>query len=249
MHDDLWQSPYNQSAASSVGTSHSSRNSIDSASSNASGSRYSLKQAHRSRKRRIRKQRNLESPTVKALLPFQCTFCTETFKTKYDWQRHEKSLHLPVEQWVCALNGPRVETPDSTELSCAFCYEPNPDDAHIEGHNFSMCHTRSLKERTFNRKDHLKQHLQLVHDCSFLEFSMKYWKVPMTEIRSRCGFCGKVMGTWTDRVDHLADHFKTGKTMAHWEGDTGFDKSVQAMVENAIPPCKTPIFECHCCLF
>jgi hypothetical protein len=51
------------------------------------------------------------------------------------------------------------------------------------------------------------------------------------------------MNTWADRVGHLADHFKTGKTMANWEGDTGFDETVQAMVENAMPPCKSPILE------
>jgi hypothetical protein len=31
---------------------------------------------------------------------FQCTFCTDTFKSKHDWVRHEKSLHLSLEK-VC----------------------------------------------------------------------------------------------------------------------------------------------------
>ncbi len=31
--------------------------------------------------------------------PYECTFCTDSFKTKYDWQRHEKSLHLSLESW------------------------------------------------------------------------------------------------------------------------------------------------------
>lgn len=30
---------------------------------------------------------------------YQCTFCTDTFKNKYDWQRHEASKHLSLGQW------------------------------------------------------------------------------------------------------------------------------------------------------
>jgi hypothetical protein len=36
---------------------------------------------------------------------FKCTFCCDTFKHKYDWSRHEKSLHLNMEEWVCAPHG------------------------------------------------------------------------------------------------------------------------------------------------
>jgi hypothetical protein len=35
----------------------------------------------------------------------KCTFCCDTFKHKYDWARHEKSLHLSMEEWVCAPHG------------------------------------------------------------------------------------------------------------------------------------------------
>lgn len=30
---------------------------------------------------------------------YQCTFCTDAFKTKHDWQRHETTMHLSLEQW------------------------------------------------------------------------------------------------------------------------------------------------------
>jgi len=43
---------------------------------------------------------------------FQCTFCTDTFKSKYDWTRHEKSLHLSLEKWICAPLGPIGTHPD-----------------------------------------------------------------------------------------------------------------------------------------
>jgi hypothetical protein len=42
-------------------------------------------------------------------------------------------------------------------------------------------------------------------------------------------------------VDHLAEHFKTGKSMADWEGDWGFEAPVLAMVENSVPPCMQPL--------
>ena len=235
----------NQSSASSLGTSQSSNGSFSSVYSHGSrnswGSLGSVQyNSHGRRRRRRRATTKKETSTGLAapLKTFQCTFCTETFRTKHDWQRHEKSLHLSLERWVCAPDGPRVTHPDTGKLCCVFCGEENPDDAHVESHNHSACQERTLEERTFYRKDHLNQHLRLVHNVKFSEWSMQPWKVATPEIRSRCGFCGIVMDTWTIRVDHLAEHFKTGYSMADWKGDWGFDVPVLDMVENSIPPCR-----------
>jgi hypothetical protein len=95
-----------------------------------------------------------------------------------------------------------------------------------------------LEERTFHRKDHLVQHLRLVHDAKFESWSMKQWMVPMPNIKSRCGFCSLEMTTWAERTDHLAEHFKVGATIAKWKGDWGFDADIVAQVENAVPPCQ-----------
>src|SRR5438045_659509 len=84
--------------------------------------------------------------------------------TKHDWQRHEKSLHLSLERWVCAYG---LKNSVSAQQKCVFCGSPNPDDTHYEIHNYTVCQERSLEERTFYRKDHLRQHLRLVHDCQF----------------------------------------------------------------------------------
>ncbi|KAI1647889.1 uncharacterized protein F4817DRAFT_315429 [Daldinia loculata] len=230
----------NQSSASSLGTSHSSGNSFASAySSKSRGSFGSLSSFVRTRGRRRRRR----APPVRAdeslnqpLKTFQCTFCTETFRTKHDWQRHEKSLHLSLERWICSPDGPRALNPDNGMMSCVFCGEANPDDGHMESHNFSGCTERTLGERTFYRKDHLRQHLKLVHNVKFLPWAMDKWRVASPEIRSRCGFCGIVLDSWTIRVDHVAEHFKTGNTMADWKGDWGFEAPVLEMVENSIPP-------------
>lgn len=238
--DGSGRSLCNQSSASSLSHSQSSGGSFASSFSRQSrGSFGSLPSFARTRGRRRRRRAIPPRPEEKLQEPlktFQCTFCTETFRTKHDWQRHEKSLHLSLERWVCSPDGPKAANPTTGLVSCVFCGEASPDDAHIESHNFSSCTERCLEERTFYRKDHLRQHLKLVHNVKFLPGSMDRWRVTTPSIRSRCGFCGDVLDNWSTRVDHLAEHFKSGQTMAQWKGDWGFDAPVLEMVENSIPP-------------
>ncbi len=225
---------------SSANTSHSTGTSAYS--HNSRGSLGSQGSMPRGRRRRRRKAPVPAASTAVAkqaavVKTYQCTFCTETFRTKHDWQRHEKSLHLSLERWVCSPNGPQGFNPENNQMSCVFCGVPNPDEAHIDSHNYSACQERTMGERTFYRKDHLRQHLKLVHGAKFTNWSMEQWKATTPEIRSRCGFCPAVMDTWSIRVDHLAEHFKKGKSMKDWQGDWGFDAPVMDMVENSIPPC------------
>lgn len=166
---------------------------------------------------------------------YHCTFCIETFKTKYDWQRHEKSLHLSLEEWVCSSSG-STALHQEKGVVCVYCGEISPDQAHLNAHNYGTCLERPLEERTFYRKDHLRQHLKLVHSASYSHWPMEQWKVAIKEIRSRCGFCGIFLDTWSRRVDHLGEHFKSGSTMEFWEGNWGFDAQVMEMVDNALPP-------------
>lgn len=195
------------------------------------------------RRRRRRKRAGL--PTHTSYHPptrgtFQCTFCAEDFQTKYDWQRHEKTWHLSIDRWVCAPTGPLAVDPVTGSLTCVFCSAPNPDAAHFESHNFSLCSSRTLTERTFYRKDHLTQHLRLGHHAKVPKETLETWKAASPEISSRCGFCNIKLHSWSARIDHLAVHFKNGATMEHWTGDWGFDDAVLRTVENSIPPCKEP---------
>ncbi|KAF4977949.1 hypothetical protein FZEAL_5597 [Fusarium zealandicum] len=231
---------YSTPSAGSVDTSLSSGGSFSSANSSQKQLK-SLEPFRHSRSRRSRKRafkRNgVKTPLGTVDKMFQCTFCTETFGRKYDWQRHENSLHLPLERWVCAPNGPRSPNPANGGLpSCVFCGLVNPSDEHDNIHHYQLCQSRSLGERTFTRKDHLRQHLRLFHDVGFSEWSMQQWRVPTPSIRSRCGFCDASMSTWDERADHISNHFKLGKTMASWEGDWGFEQFVLRNLENAIPP-------------
>ncbi|ESZ95442.1 hypothetical protein SBOR_4183 [Sclerotinia borealis F-4128] len=233
------RSLYNASSTSSLGTSHSSAGSFASAYSHRSrGSFGSFGSFGKTGKRRRRRQAPKPAKTMAAgpARTFQCTFCTESFKTKHDWQRHEKSLHLSLERWICCPNGPIQYNKEYERPACVYCDHPNPPAGHAEVHNHSSCTEKPIGERTFYRKDHLRQHLNLVHDVKFVGWSMEAWKALTPEIRSRCGFCGIVMDSWTARVDHLAEHFKSGRSMADWKGDWGFEPQILNIVENGIPP-------------
>ncbi|XEV01158.1 hypothetical protein FSHL1_006445 [Fusarium sambucinum] len=213
-----------QSSMSSAGTSGQSSSS--SAWSGGSSAHQGLSR-HRVRRRKRAKGKSQPSKPT----PFECTFCTERFHKKYDWQRHEKSIHLGLERWLCHAEKAESLHPESGKRCCIFCSQEEPDQEHIQAHNPSSC-----QERVFNRKDHLRQHLRLVHQADFVPWSMDTWKDTISEVRSRCGFCGISFNTWQARNDHLSEHFKMGQTMAAWTGDWGFDKRVADMVENAIPP-------------
>jgi Homeobox KN domain/Tc5 transposase DNA-binding domain len=164
---------------------------------------------------------------------FQCTFCTDSFKTKHDWQRHEKTQHIPLESWTCAKYGAVIVTP--TSVHCAYCNLENLKSGHLETHNFQQCMERSIQERTFYRKDHLRQHLRLAHGCTF-RGQMESWKEEVKDMKSRCGFCDANFTTWQARVDHIAAHFRAGTKMSTWKGDWGFEPQILETVENAMPP-------------
>lgn len=239
----LDSSLYNDLSASSAGTSHSSRSSVSFAHSQTSEPSPlpvdHLKKATKRRRRRRgcnRPKENGDHSLSQAFHPFQCTFCTETFKSKHNWERHEKSLHLSLEQWQCSPCGPTMANDHSVPV-CVYCGQLNPDQDHLNNHDSAACQERPLEDRTFYRKDHLRQHLKLVHNANFMKW-MEQWKCESGDIRSCCGFCGIVLSTWTDRVNHLAEHFKNGKSIADWQGGWGFEAPVLAMIENSMPPCE-----------
>ncbi|KAG9249521.1 homeobox and C2H2 transcription factor [Emericellopsis atlantica] len=223
----------NSSTGSSVGSAYSyasqtSRKSID----------VLATQKPRRRKRKVAARRQADKRTglLIATRTYQCTFCAETFATKHNWQRHEKSLHISLEGWECSPDGPTFVDADSNKATCVYCGLADPDAAHISGHDYGECERRAPEERIFYRKDHLQQHLTLVHGAAFQRTPMETWKRQNQLIRSRCGFCNLAMESWDERVDHIAEHFKTGKSMADWEGGWGFEPHVADKIESAIPP-------------
>ncbi|KAI9868584.1 MAG: hypothetical protein M1830_005512, partial [Pleopsidium flavum] len=222
---------------SSLNTGRSSNSDLSFASAfshRSQGSFGSLEQRGRRRRNKRAVTTVRSTNEVRGVRIFQCTFCTDSFPAKYDWQRHEKSLHLALEKWTCAPMGGVTQTTDG-HMVCVFCNVPDPPPSHLETHNYTVCEEKTLLDRTFYRKDHLRQHLRLVHDCNF-DPAMENWKSTSLNIRSCCGFCPKIFTTWQCRVDHLAAHFKAGADMSHWTGDWGFQPHVTRLIENAMPP-------------
>lgn len=158
---------------------------------------------------------------------FQCTFCSRTFKKRFDWRRHELSVHMPkLNSWVCTV----PLAPDESFLiwrtgqespECIFCGHASPTDDHFRTHEFDYCSLGPASGRVFSRKDHLWQHLYKFHGCRKWEG----WKPDLASLKknsdavnSRCGFCGVAMVSWKQREQHMADHFLEGETMASWTG-------------------------------
>lgn len=166
---------------------------------------------------------------------YQCTFCTDTFRTKFDWVRHEGSLHLALEKWICLYRGPTYHSTTKV-VRCVFCDEPNPTEDHLTSHRCHECMDKQLQGRTFFRRDHLRQHMRLVHGSDRVYPSMQEWQLKATRINCRCGFCGQRFQNWDERSEHLADHFRAGAQMKDWTGCRGLDPAVALHVQNAIPP-------------
>ncbi|VUC25244.1 unnamed protein product [Clonostachys rosea] len=172
---------------------------------------------------------------------FQCTFCMASFKKKHDWERHEKSQHLPLETWTCCSKGSVHVNVATNEVTCVFCGHNDPDSGHIHSHGFTQCVVRPIHERTFMRKDHLRQHLRLIHDGCPFRSSMEAWKNEKSEIKSSCGFCDETFDNWKDRVSHIAHHFREGALMSSWVGDWGFEPEVSKLLEHATLPESRPL--------
>ncbi|KEQ60484.1 uncharacterized protein M437DRAFT_68030 [Aureobasidium melanogenum CBS 110374] len=166
---------------------------------------------------------------------FQCTFCTDTFSTKYDWTRHETSCHIPLKRYICCPFSAVQQCASTGNQICAYCGLTSPTSEHIASHNHDYCQSREPNARIFLRKDHLRQHLRSVHECGMLPH-MDDWLLEAAWVNSRCGFCGERFTTWNERNEHLASHFRDGYHMGMWKGCRGFDGAVSAQVIAAMPP-------------
>lgn len=166
---------------------------------------------------------------------YQCTFCTQSFKKKHDWARHEKSVHLTLDSWICTPDFSDIQ-PNLLQSECPFCDVLFPTPAHYEEHEFHVCAEKPVGERSFSRKDYLWQHLRKFHSCTKLPVELEAWRGSAANVGSRCGFCACYLSTWSARVDHLAGHFKKGARMDEWEGNWGLDPSALAVLRNAVLP-------------
>lgn len=191
---------------------------------------------NRSRSRRQRKQRRTNDSQ------YQCTFCTQSFGKMHDWSRHEKSVHLTLDTWVCTPNLHELEENWRSQFEqCQFCDTPFPDSSHWDEHEFHVCAQKPLGERSFRRKDYLWQHLRKFHGCTKLPVpELDSWRGAGGNVQSRCGFCNCSLPTWAARSEHLAGHFKAGLRMEQWVGGWGLDATSLGALRNVILPSQRP---------
>ncbi|KAL6709271.1 homeodomain mating type protein alpha2 [Coniothyrium glycines] len=206
----------------------------------SSGSRSNISSFGRDRRRGRRRIAWKESPRGRQSingvnsagepqkdLPFFCTFCPRAFKTKYEWIRHEDSVHALRTTWICC------DTRSACLESCPFCAQSHPDDAHMAGHKFQQCRSKPESQRTFYRRDHFVQHLHHVHfagvkhpsvrvgcsarlmasegqnfGCKELAMKWRRFGAPSKQDDPllHCGFCGKRSKDWSERCEHIAEH-------------------------------------------
>jgi hypothetical protein len=198
-------------------------------------------------------------------LPFFCTFCPRAFKSKYEWVRHEDSVHALRTTWICC------DTKSAFLQSCPFCGQMNPDDAHMAGHKYPQCFSKPESQRTFYRRDHFIQHLHHVHfantkhpsvrvgcqarlmateghhfGCKDLAMRWRRFGAPMRrdDPMLHCGMCGKKSKDWSERCEHVAGHLISRE----------FDRSVwwserkENHLENLYSASPFESFRCRYCL-
>lgn len=156
---------------------------------------------------------------------YQCTWCLVKFAKKYDWRRHEESQHAPQTEWICMPEGAQIT--EAGQTYCLFCKIPDPDHIHLtQGHGISSCLERSLKDRKYDRKDHLVQHLSrwhgiIVANNPFLAGAISEWQrrihAPELEPLWDCGFCEARGMVWHERYTHVAGHMERGLNMISWQ--------------------------------
>lgn len=172
---------------------------------------------------------------------FQCTFCTDRFKTKFDWVRHEKTLHLSLETWTCpGASAEEVRKLASSSQLCAFCDSSDTSMVHYALHKPTACapvFDNPSSRRIFSRKDHLRQHLRVAHNVHDISNTIQqHWRSEMINLRSRCGFCNATFTRWDERVNHLVQEFHNGAEMKNWRGPRGFSADVEARATFSMPP-------------
>jgi hypothetical protein len=155
--------------------------------------------------------------------PYNCTVCHRSFKDIYGWKRHESSVHGYSDiEWVCMLSGAGLPGTEGF-----FCSETIQDFHHLDEHDIQSCLNKSICDRTFTRKDLLKQHVQQIHLVTADESISRAFKVPQawskeveTALIKRealwCGFCLSACDSIGERMDHVAEHFRNGDDIDNW---------------------------------
>lgn len=158
---------------------------------------------------------------------YQCTFCHKPFSGKFEWRRHEESVHVPQKEWVCALYNfvKHIMSRDSMCILCGLDFPRNERLKHAnDDHSALSCWQKPEKDRTFYRKDHLVQHTRQVHcqkagrdlNIDLINAGCRRTEQAKSKSSLHCGFCGLQNETWDARAKHIPTHFDEGLDMSSW---------------------------------
>jgi len=163
---------------------------------------------------------------------FTCTFCSNaSFRTVGNWTRHEEGVHLVLQKWICAPDGAKTR-----QGNCVYCRCGPCGTAKCEYSCRSRCAAKPVEERTFSRKDHLKQHLMAMHRAKWSPQFNRWVTDRAPPKRSRCGFCGEWFDSWAQRKKHIAVEFTDGRRMSQWRGNWGLTPDWEGKLDNAVLP-------------
>lgn len=154
-----------------------------------------------------------------AFKTFQCTFpeCHYSSDSQVDWKRHEgKEGHWPQKHFMCLqCNMPDIDLEGNP--TCAFCSLPFSILGDARTHYLQCIYARE-KGRTFGRKDHLCKHLEVEHGRKDMIESTKAWSYPvLSDWPRECGFCGRIIETWDQRMTHVGYHYQDGLKKSSWK--------------------------------
>ena len=117
---------------------------------------------------------------------FACQFCDRTFGRRFDWNRHETSVHVCREFWVCDVVSCRIKNKDDRSFSRKDHFMQ-----HLE--NIHGISDLDKRRTACNRCLQAAEPLPSNHDAL------------------TCMSCGLKLSSWEQRVDHVAQcQFNTG---------------------------------------
>ncbi|KAI9713966.1 MAG: hypothetical protein M1820_000696 [Bogoriella megaspora] len=250
-----------RSVASSNGdsTGASSTSGASGLSSGSAKSATSLGRAPRRGRRRYRHNpygtrpkddgKPLEETQGGKTTKYHCTWCFARFARPYEWKRHQETLHVPRQVWVCTPSAKKDDL--KPPQMCPYCMKLYPDEQHLQEHNYYTCAKKSTSKRTFARKDHLFQHIRQVHLKNADEEQLNQfseWKgeaetLPAESRALWCGFCRRYHSTWEKRVKDVARHFGEGEDLSTW-----WDPDVGWLRPSRYKESNLPLtVKCRCC--
>jgi hypothetical protein len=133
-----------------------------------------------------------------------------------EWKRHEMAdKHWPQRRYVCL--GCFASTTISGAYSCQDCLAGFSDLEEAKEH-YEHCKSVRDKVPTFTRKDKLTEHFRGKHATLLDQEGISIWSYNIDSNWPRqCGFCGTILHSWDERVEHLIDHFKKGCRISSWK--------------------------------